>query len=277
MINCNYAAIDEYQFFITVVGEKQQASQRALNPLVPRVTNAYQTYLNNFAALCLQPASLFVADLPEVRDVLQKCYGSPTLSFKQFKSDYYDNQPAAIVELCPYCMIDTPYSLDHYVGQTEFPEYSILTKNLVPCCLRCNNEKNKGWRTNSVKTFINFYDDRFLQHRFLFADLMINAGVPSLQFRLSQPAQITNDQFALINRHFVALELLVKYAKKSNNRLTAEIQSIKDFMAAGRTNASIIEDLTIRYRSSVRQYGPNYWESLVYPAIASSLPVVRHL
>ncbi|WP_146186436.1 hypothetical protein [Pedobacter sp. HMWF019] len=174
-------------------------------------------------------------------------------------------------------MIDTPYTLDHYVGQTEFPEYSILTKNLLPCCFKCNQQKNETWRSNNVKTFLNFYDDRFLQYPFLIADMQFIRNIAILSFTLIQPAEINNLQFALINRHFSALGLLEKYNKKSNNRLSSEIKTIQYMMGDGWIDADIRAQLLARYNGFSIQYGPNYWECHIYKALADHLTEIRLL
>ena len=277
MINCNYDTINEYQFFLIVAGEKHQVNQLTLNGLAPRVQLAYDTYLNNFAGLCQQPESLFATDRPKYKKTLKGCYGSPTRSFKQFKQNYSGRQHPAIQELCPYCMIETGWTLDHYVGQTAFPEYAILTKNLVPCCFKCNLQKNETWRERGEKVFINFYDDTFLQHRFLDARFVIQGNVPLLRYQLVQPETISNDEFALIQRHFGALGLLDKYNKKAHNRLSTEIAAICKSIARGKSDAAIVEDLLDRYESHVNQYGPNYWETLVYLTLANHAPQVRAL
>lgn len=277
MINCNYDAINEYQFFLTVAGEKQQANQLTLNDLAPRVQLAYDTYLNNFPGLCQQPDSLFAGDPQRSRDALQDCYGSPTQSFKQFRKDYSARQHPAIQELCPYCMIETGWTLDHYIGQTAFPEYAILTKNLSPCCFKCNIQKNAAWREHGAKVFINFYDDTFLQHRFLDATVLIHGNVPVLRYQLIQPAAIIDEDFALIQRHFRALGLLVKYNNKAHNRFSTEIASIRKSIARGKSDAAIREDFLDRYDSHVDQYGPNHWETLVYLTLANHVPQVRAL
>ncbi|SEO43231.1 hypothetical protein [Mucilaginibacter sp. OK283] len=277
MVNCNYAAIDEYQLFLDITAEKQAAAQRVLNRLAPRVQTAYQTYLTDFPALCLQPGSLFAADRPKYRKTLKGCYGSPTRSFKQFKQNYSGRQHPAIQELCPYCMLETGWTLDHYVGQTAFPEYAILTKNLVPCCFKCNLQKNETWREQGEKVFINFYDDTFLQHRFLDARLVIQGNIPLLRYQLIQPGAISHDEFALIQRHFDALGLLDKYNKKVHNRLSTEISAIRKSIARGKSDAAIAEDLLDRYDSHVNQYGPNHWETLVYLTLANHAPQVRAL
>ena len=38
------------------------------------------------------------------------------------------------VAKCPYCLLNTPNTLDHYFDKSDYPDYSVYTPNLVPCC-----------------------------------------------------------------------------------------------------------------------------------------------
>ncbi|MDQ7860344.1 HNH endonuclease [Peribacillus frigoritolerans] len=44
---------------------------------------------------------------------------------------------------CAYCGIGDTNYMDHYLPKDDFPEYSIHSYNLVPCCSYCNEKKSK--------------------------------------------------------------------------------------------------------------------------------------
>lgn len=279
MINCHYNQIDEADFFQMVVDEKYGKYHGILAPICDRVIGAYTQYNEDFPALCARPSSVFDQDEVSQKEALQHCYSSATFTFKEFKANFNSYQPAALKTLCPYCMINTPDTLDHYVGQTEFPEYSILTKNLLPCCWKCNNKKREGWRSAGTRTYINFYDDQFLQHNFLFAEFVEVIGnvVPSIQFTLSQADEISDADFQIISSHFEGLGLLEKYDLKANSRLSTEIESIQNSIEDGITEVQIVNVLRRRYQSYSAKFGINHWEAIIYKLLADNIATVLEL
>ena len=78
----------------------------------------------------------------------------------KIKAKITEIMPSAIKEKCPYCMLSEPGTFDHYIGKGEFPEFSILSKNLVPCCSKCNSKKGEKFLSeNGKRIFISFYFD----------------------------------------------------------------------------------------------------------------------
>lgn len=280
MINCNYYSINEHVFFCTVANEKQTRFRDILNRITNRVLASYDNYLSNFQLICAQALSEFDENTEEVeRDTLQLCYSSSTASFNYFKAQIITNQPAALKTLCPYCMIDRPRTLDHYIGQSEFPEFSILTRNLVPCCWDCNNVKRAGWRDGINRRYINFYDDQFLIFPFLTGDLVVSPGdlIPSICFRLERPQEISLQEFAIIESHFLHLNLLEQYDLKANSRLSTEITTIKGYINDGMDDPDIQESLLSRFNEFATGFGINYWEAVVYKTLSDNLPLIHAL
>lgn len=98
------------------------------------------------------------------------------------KAKITEIMPSAIKEKCPYCMLSEPGTFDHYVGKGNFPEYSILSKNLVPCCSKCNSKKGDKFLSGSGKRiFISFYFDELPKNSFLEVVLGIEGAVPYIK------------------------------------------------------------------------------------------------
>lgn len=43
---------------------------------------------------------------------------------------------------CPFCSHRPPRTLDHYLPRDSFSEFSVFSRNLVPCCRDCNSTKH---------------------------------------------------------------------------------------------------------------------------------------
>ena len=54
---------------------------------------------------------------------------------------------------CPYCGLPENITLDHYLPRKRkaFPEFSILSSNLVPACSGCQNKKGHSYATHKKK------------------------------------------------------------------------------------------------------------------------------
>ena len=45
-------------------------------------------------------------------------------------------------KLCPYCSVTPVKTVDHFLPQSKFPQYTVLPANLVGACSDCNKEKD---------------------------------------------------------------------------------------------------------------------------------------
>ena len=63
---------------------------------------------------------------------------------------------------CPMCGSQHPGTLDHFLPQESFPEFSILNCNLIPACPHCNSgvKKERYRGTASPERFIHPYFDK---------------------------------------------------------------------------------------------------------------------
>ncbi|MHA7923698.1 MAG: HNH endonuclease [Marinobacter sp.] len=70
-------------------------------------------------------------------------------------------------EICPYCGSPGCGTLDHYYPKAQFPQFSVIADNLVPCCYRCNKIKGEYFPINKYDRVINPYFDEFSK-KFIF-------------------------------------------------------------------------------------------------------------
>jgi len=144
MVNCNYIGgqnNDEYDRFVEVINEKNGNRRNSLLGVQNRISNCYQTYLNDFETLQFSNGSIFNNTELIEKEALNHCYSVRTNTFKLKRGEIFESQSIQIKAFCPYCLLNKPATLDHYIGKTEYPEYSILIKNLIPCCNVCNQKK----------------------------------------------------------------------------------------------------------------------------------------
>lgn len=279
MVNCNYTGYNENISFGTIVSEKNNPSKETLQAIIERVTTSYNQYLTEFHSLSnKQNSDILITEIGE-RAALKLCYSSATESFKFIRGKIFDIQPNSLKAFCPYCLLNKPKTLDHYIGQTEFPEYSILQKNLIPCCFDCNNNKGEDWRKNNQRRFIHFYNDTFLNHRFLYSNLVYHKGevTPKIHFYLSKPVAMSVADFRIVKCHFKDLHLLNEYNQRAIPLVSAEIRVLRDALNNGSTRNQIIASLQSRVNAQVIDFGINYWSAIIYETLANNRKLINSL
>lgn len=271
MMKCNYIGENEFQTFETIIDEKNNPGKTILTNVKDRVHLCYEQYLERFNELESKQSSEFLDTEVEERKHLQGCYSSLTATGKPIRASIFSQQPNVLKMLCPFCLLDKPKTLDHYIGQEEFPEYSFLVKNLIPCCYDCNQIKTTKWRENNRRRFIHFYNDNFFDEQFLFADLAIIANTPIINLSINKPQSMTNEDFQIIEWHFEDLNLIQQYKERCNSYLSTELKIIKDSSINGLSNQQITTQLLTSERNYAGDYGLNYWKSVMFQCMSQNV------
>lgn len=278
MINANYLRYNEFILLNTIINEKNEPGKSDLILKQATLAQAYTKYLNAFNTIEIMLLSHF--DTQQLaKDTLGLCYSSRGINstFKYVRGKIFSSQPKTLLAWCPYCLINEPETIDHYVGKTEFPEYAVLLKNLIPCCFSCNNIKDKKWRFAFKRRFIHFYNDTFIAHRFLHCDLVFTVGnyLPKIQYFLIKDPNITLDEFAIIQSHFSDLDLLNRYSKRAGVIFSTELANLQNsYRNKGVNIAVLINELAGQQHSKALEFGINYYESVLFGAMANSLEFI---
>lgn len=278
MVNCNYLNYNEKVVFGTIVANKDNRAKTVLQGITNRVYTTYDQYINNFHSLLTKTRSeLRKAEVNE-RRYLVSCYNIQADTFKQIRGSIFSAQPNVLKVFCPYCLLNKPKTIDHYIPKEEFPEYSVLIKNLIPCCWECNHAKDELWRKSGSRRFIHYHIDRFLNNRFLYAKFIQPRGqvIPVIHFYLAQ-GPLSNQDFRIVKFHFKHLSLLTEYNSRANTFVSAEIDVIRSSKQLGLTVAQIQSNLLTRFTSLSTSHGINYWHAVLYDALANNTRLLNSL
>lgn len=77
------------------------------------------------------------------KEALLHCYTGNTKLVRDLKTAIIKNQNIHFQTKCAYCGISDTHYMDHYLPKDDFPEFSVHSYNLVPCCSYCNEKKSK--------------------------------------------------------------------------------------------------------------------------------------
>lgn len=249
-----------------IVDNKHQPSKAALLGIRLNVNNRFSIYRQHSSPNILEsiPSSPFAA-----ADIgyLKGCY-STSIEMSRLRSHIFEKQEELFQGECQYCNIGFPSTLDHYLPKDEFPEYSVLSINLLPCCPTCNTVKGEEWLDVGYRKFINFYYDILPNVQYLNCRIVHRGGVPKALFSLdiSGVVGITANT---IKSHFETLELTDKYRLKSNSVITDVRNAIKQRVTTA-SKVQIQNELRGEAADMRVAKGENYWRAILIVALSNS-------
>ncbi len=251
--------IDNKQLFETIVEHKLEPTKSRLSSIKDFINEDYILYENNKFALERLNSDGRVS---EYKYDLINCYKSGK-KISSIKKAIKENIPQKMRGKCLYCMISEPTTIDHYMDKDDFPEYSIYTDNLIPCCPICNNKKGTDWANKGKRLFINCYYDDLLEEEFLFIDVDLKDGIPFIKnVRLDfSKVNSSSEQVQMIITHFQKLDLINRY----RDIAVSYLSTIMDEMIIP-SKMSLVhckEFLCRRINALKKNFGINYWETAV--------------
>jgi len=169
---------------------------------------------------------------------------------------------------CPYCGVGVVTTLDHYLPKAEYPLYSTLSDNLLPCCKFCNDNKKVKAASNDMKYTINPHFD--LHDDFEWIEMVVIAQTP-IGFKFQPKQQPTNN--AIINSkikfHFEHLRLWEVYIPEASSNFAAEEFMMRErFQSRGASG--LLEYLEENQLSCEYGRGKGYWKTAYYKALSLS-------
>jgi hypothetical protein len=251
----------------TVARKEDPALVGRLMATKPQLLPRYQLYeaafaINNLESIHADPA--FGAIGTDCKAV----YKYDSLAIRNFVEALGLLQPLSVRYRCQYCTVTPNESLDHYLPQSIYGEYSINPLNLVPACKTCNGYKSSVFLVNGQRQFINHYLDQLPQVQYLFAVIIVDAnGDIDFRFQLENrnnaiPAGI----FRLINEHFKRLRLLERMRKAASTDISEFIELIAE--SAQRLSLQDTTEEVLRLIDKSRTaYGINFYMAVLKEAI----------
>lgn len=173
-----------------------------------------------------------------------------------------------ILNICQNCTINEADTMDHILGQTEFPEYSVHPQNLFPCCSVCNKKKSDRFVDGTgLQLFLNLYLDDLPSSQYLHVDFGDN-WLP--RFRLEQPEDVPDNVFQLIERHYSQLDLLNRFRDSSNEIISTLKSTIRAFRADRIRER--IEEVCLDLQPV---FGYNHRQIVIFRALGQSEDFIR--
>lgn len=268
MKNLSTPTMEAYDTYIKLK-EKARSKEKIerLEILESYIKERYKIYENHRFILESIPESQIIDENDKL--ILQSCYNRNDRGYfeGEIVAEIINMQTIQYQNRCPYCGLDKPRTIDHYLPQSIFPEFSVYPCNLIPCCGYCNTKKNKYWLKDNKRLFLNFYFDNIPEEKFLYANLIYdkpNSTKPTVSFELKNNGNILPELFEVIQNHYKSLDLLKQYSLSVEEILSSIDDKIRNEKLPIKLHKKIINN---ELNSFSRLYGINYWQTSVLEAI----------
>ena len=260
---------DSYSFYKAVVSSKRNNKKSpSLKDQLEAIANTqigcFKTYDQNF-----QVNSLINIDSHAYSEInkenLKTLYNYRNKRIQKLKNSLtiHPLHKNNILNTCQNCTINEVDTMDHVLGQTEFPEFSIHPKNLFPCCSVCNKKKSDKYVDGEGnQLFLNLYLDDLPQSQYLHVKFGEN-WLPC--FFLEQNDDISDELFSKIKNHYTSLDLLNRYRDNSNEIITTLRSTIRTFNSDDIKQK--IDELCLDLEATL---GHNHRKIVLYRALGSS-------
>jgi len=200
------------------------------------------------------------------KEVIKKQYDKTSGKISHGGSDnhlvYIRKDLMSQVDKCPYCSINEPQQLDHFMDKDTYGQLATCRLNLVPLCGTCNNLKGK----KEYKKFTHPYYQEFPDRYFLIARCRVIRGCVHVQLQIDKQA-LADD--VLYDRLMSQMEYirLQKRLKKAVNEFLSQM-----FMqCSAKSEQELKCYLDILVEHYTRIYNKNDWRTAVLRGLRDCL------
>ncbi|WP_201542494.1 HNH endonuclease [Psychrobacter faecalis] len=186
--------------------------------------------------------------------------------------DIYNEIKASAKEGCPYCgFLRDIEELDHFLPKSKYPQFSILTSNLIPSCKTCNQTyKKSSFATCYKEQIIHPYMDyvHFFEEKWIDAELNVSE-YEKVRFFASPPESWSERDQERAKFHFEKFNLTTR----NSILFHQEYEGIKEYIKKLKTD--LLDTKTIISYIIEPQINlivnPNDFRRVVYEAVKREL------
>ncbi len=238
-----------------------------LESIVDIIKKSFEDYDDNFLKNSLE-ALVSLSHSESQKVDLLKLYSFKGKVFQSLKQAVTTTESKRIINTCQNCTINSIDSFDHYLPKSEFAEFVVNPKNLIPSCSYCNKKKSSNWRMHDLRLFINFYLDPLPDLQYLFVDVVFSDGIITTNFYLDNPNNIENNLYQLISKHYSQLELCKLFSENNDSVITPLINDVKQY-ASKLSREELKEGIIGKANQNRKAFGHNYWKSILEIELAN--------
>jgi len=258
-------AVDDAQILDDIITAKYRPRKARLQAVRDDVIVAYQDYVD---------AAPAVENLPPIEltalqaGALRHAYEVETVPMTKLRTRLMSR---IVVSRCPFCGLSESSTLDHYLPKELYPQFSVLSKNLVPCCASCNTRKGELVvdEETAVRLFFHPYFDEIPGDRFIAIGVTLLPDALGLNYRTVRAAGIGLRTFRRLRSHFKLLRLADRYRIMSLEHLRSRYHALARFYGPGEDADRVAAELLQEAEDFEAEYGANHWRAILYRGLAA--------
>lgn len=272
MIKLNKPSPPYIDGYLSIVDRKKSPRKEILENAINIVIDRYDLYDYRFSENQLELFDPLQFD-HSVAEALLHCYEGKQKELEKIKIIIKESQVSVYKIVCAYCSIDSASSFDHYLPQSDYPEFSVMPLNLIPSCSVCNSFKGDDWKDSTSRIFINYYLDDFLSYRFIKMEInKSNVGLYTVQAVPHRPVGMSISDYNIVESHFGNLRLGERFRRQGSVELGTAISTIKNVKDVIGIKSKVILKNLLRQQqhSSELEFGINSFKGNFYKALSES-------
>lgn len=170
------------------------------------------------------------------------------------KLSYIRSELMERVFKCPYCSINQPTTLDHYMPKSQYKALSVFRMNLVPMCAACNNLK----LAKPFDNFVHCYYQAYPEEPFLKAKIFVVLNRFVAEFYIDDTVLADAELIRKVHYQMDQLKIIQNIEKES----TVFISTLcKEFCS--RDNDELKLCLNRKLSAHIENYGYNDWRCAI--------------
>jgi hypothetical protein len=164
---------------------------------------------------------------------------------------------------CPYCGVAQAHTIDHFLPQSKFPEFSFFSKNMVPACGQCNLGKRARWQ--SPRGHLRYPHPYFSTTSDVGLYCKIEWTGQSPPVIIYKVSRSRREYSALFDELRLEERFLLGAATKLTLILASQASARR---RVGRNVDEIRKDLSEEARQEITAYGRFHWRALLFLAVS---------
>ena len=268
MHNLNEPNIEDINVFDTCVSVKARRVREKFQAARSTVDEAYKKYveLGKSSSLFQMETILPIENVDLTEDDFRLLYHAQFLNKRGPARAVYDSLKLS-ARRCPFCSHNIPGTLDHFLPKEAFAEFSIFSRNLVPCCRDCNGEKHSKVISEDEQFFHPYFDD-ISGGTWLICNIDYPDGNPSYFYSVdANVTGISKNVLKKLEYQFEKLGLNAIYGTQAVDEVEGQILYLRSLRQdAGQEE--VLAFLTEQARSK-EWYNANSWQAALYRGLVS--------
>lgn len=261
MQKLNSLEVDEAEYFREFAAHRREpARSLLLGPMEDRVLSAYGSYAARIRDGSFSPMPLNHEEAAALFENYRLTAAEEAMSCLRDQIMF-----SASHGRCPYCDTAQVATLDHYLPKKLFPEFAVLSANLIPACFRCNNARGTALVSDGNRIW-HAYLDEVPDEPILFAEVRPTLDTHITTFSMRNPEGVDDAVYARLEYLYRALKLKQYYELEADVELFDSAPNCtRIFHDAG--GEGVKEYATELADDCWKLHGRNHWRTALFLAL----------